>query len=230
LVKSGIAPRKKIRAFIRTGRVVVNGEVIKSPSFKIDPSKDKILVDGKPVVVEFQIYIALYKPKGYVTSAVDQHHPTVFDIIGDTFGSRKLFPAGRLDVDAEGLLILTDDGEFAHRLTHPKYKIPRVYEVEIRPPLDDNAIEIIEKGELTLRSGYKPLPAKIQKIDEGKILMTVFEGKYHIVKRIIAAAGSKVLSLKRVAIGPITLEGLAPGEWRKLESEELEALRKILNL
>ncbi len=226
LVKSGYGPRKSARKLILGGEVQVNGSIVKIPSYPINPDEDRVTVDGRPVVYFEHLYIALYKPAGYVTSTKDSDNPTVLDLVSDMPFSRRVFPAGRLDKDAEGLVILTSDGEFAHRLTHPKYHIPQTYIVTLSVPLDSDKLDLIKRGEVTLADGYNPLPAEVEVIDALKVRIVVFEGKYHLVKRIFAAVGSKVVHLKRVAIGRLGLGDLQPGEYRLLTPDEVDLLRK----
>ncbi len=228
LIKTTDKPRRLVKRLISTGHVTVNGKVVKSPSHHIDPHSDVVELDGKALVYVESVNIALYKPVGYVTSTSDPDHPAVLDLITGLPFHGKVFPAGRLDLDAEGLVFLTSDGQLAHRITHPRYHIPRVYEVEIERPLAEDRLEAIRRGEVVLSDGYRPLPAEVELMEETKLKLTVYEGKYHLVKRLIAASGSKVLSLKRISIGPLRLDGLAPGEWRMLSDDELKALEECI--
>ena len=228
LIKTANGPRKVARRLIFSGRVTVNGEVVTSPAHHIDPSKDVVEVDGKRITYIENVYLILYKPVGYVTSTSDPEHPTVMDLVEGLPFVGPIFPAGRLDLDAEGLVFLTSDGQLAHRLMHPRYHVPRTYEVRVERPIEPEKIEALEEGRVVLADGYHPLPVSVEIVEPTFIRITVFEGKYHLVKRLIAASGSKVLNLKRIAIGPIKLGNLLPGEWRMLSDDEVAELRRAI--
>jgi len=232
LGKAGLGSRREIKNLIRMRAVKVNGKIVTDPAFKVDPEKDQVLVKDVPVRYQefFYFYYKMYKPKGVITSTKDKDK-TIIDILPwDLPGLREIFPAGRLDKDAEGLLILTNDGELAHRITHPRWKLEKVYEVLLDKPLTPEDKRAIEEG-LELKEG-KTLPANIEILHpEGKeILIKVREGRYHLIKRLFGKLGYKVLNLKRIAIGPITLGGLKPGEIKKLTKKELKLLKDLLGL
>ncbi len=227
LVKASLGGRKAAHKLIFSGRVKVNGQIVKIPSFKVDPDSDVVEVDDSIVSFLREVHIAVYKPVGYVTSTSDPTHPVVLDLVADLPFKGRLFPAGRLDKDAEGLVILTSDGELAHILTHPRYHVPKTYLITLKAPLGEDKIEAIRKGKVILADGYNPKPADVEVIEPLAIKITVFEGKYHLVKRIIAASGSRVLRLKRIAIGPLTLVDLKEGEWRMISDDELRELKEF---
>ncbi len=228
---AGLGSRKKVSYLIRIGKVKVNSEVIKDPSFKIDPQKDHIELENRTFsIIETKFYYKFYKPKGFVTSTID-FDSTIMKLIPPTLpGYKKLFPVGRLDKDAEGLLILTSDGLIAHRILHPKWKVPKTYEIKITPFLKEKDKTQLEIG-IELEEG-RTLPCTIIPLNKEKdfLKITVYEGRYHLLKRMFKKLGYKVLNIKRVSIGPISIENLSPGEIRKLSAKEMECLRKYLNL
>ncbi len=227
----GFGSRKKVSQLIKSGKIKVNSNLIKDPSFKINPEKDKIEVNGK--ILNFKntyFYYKFYKPKGYITSTKDLQ-PTIMRFIPENLpGFKKIFPVGRLDKDSEGLLILTNDGALAHRILHPKWKLPKTYEIKIIPPIKEKDKELIEKG-VELSDG-KTLPCKIIPLNkEGNFLkIIVYEGRYHLLKRMFGKLGYKISYIKRLSIGPIFLEDLSPGEVKAISSEEIQKIKKLLNL
>jgi len=227
---SGVASRRKADKLILEGRVKVNGITVKELGWRIDPEKDYVEVDSKPVKPQRFRYIALYKPPLYLTAlgTSKDGKRTIQELIKDI--PQRLYPAGRLDYNAEGLLILTNDGELANRIMHPRYKLPKTYQVLVRGKVDSKSLEAMKKG-ANLEDGFaKPVSARIIRYEgENTLLELVFtEGRKHIVKRFTAHFGHKTLRLKRTAIGPIKLGKLKPGEWRDLSQEELIALKKAL--
>lgn len=228
---AGVGSRKEVIRLIRSSKVKVNSKIVKDPSLKIDPQKDLIEVKDRILQIsEIQVYYKFYKPKGYVTSTKDPG-PTIMEYISPTLpGYKKLFPVGRLDKDAEGLLILTTDGILAHRILHPKWKVPKTYEIKITPFLKEEDKIQLETG-IELKEG-KTLPCIVIPLNEkGDFLrITVYEGRYHLLKRMFKKLGYKVLNIKRISIGPINIENLLPGEIKKLSVEEIKHLKKFLNL
>jgi len=231
LAEAGFGTRSQVKRLIRKGRVEVNGEVVKDPSFQVDPKKDEVLVDGEPAVFEETYYLILNKPEGYVTSTKDREL-TVMELVSDVPRFEKLFPVGRLDKDAEGLLVMTNDGELAHRLTHPKWKVPKTYEVVVEGRLTEEAVEPLKKG-MELKD-FKAQPAEVEILEAGeeesRARITIREGKYHQVKRMFAAVGHPVKKLKRVKFGNLELGQLPPGEYRHMTEEELRELKKSVRL
>lgn len=225
LSKAGLGSRTQARSWIHAGRVTVNGRVVENPDHWIDFNRDRILFDGKPLRARERIYILLYKPTGYVTTFKDpEGRPTVYDLIADvdTFVS----PVGRLDLDTSGLLILTNDTQFAERLTNPDHKVPKTYLVKCADLLNDEALERLRRG-VELSDG-PTRPARVRRVrDSGKyshIEITISEGRNRQVRRMIEAAGSKVLKLVRVKIGPIGIGDLKIGTWRELRGDEIAAV------
>ena len=231
LAEAGFGTRSQVKKLIRKGRVEVNGEVVKEPSYQVEPAKDEVLVDGEPALFEETYYLILNKPEGYITSTKDREL-TVMELVSDIPRFEKLFPVGRLDKDAEGLLIMTNDGELAHRLTHPKWKVPKTYEVVVEGRLTEEAVEPLRKG-IELKD-FKAQPAEVEILEAGeeesRARITIREGKYHQVKRMFAAVGHPVKRLKRVKFGNLELGELPPGEYRHMTEEELSQLKKSVRL
>jgi pseudouridine synthase len=205
--------------------VRVNGHVVEDPDVWIDFDRDRILFDDKPLLAKKPVYVLLYKPAGYITTFKDpEGRPTVYDLIADveTFVS----PVGRLDLDTSGLLILTNDTQFAERLTNPDHKIAKTYLVKCADLLSDESLELL-RGGVELSDG-PTRPAAVNRVrDSGKyshIEIRITEGRNRQVRRMIEAVGSKVLKLVRTAIGPIEIAGLKIGTWRLLEEREIAAL------
>ena len=223
--KSGAGSRTQARSWIHAGRVKVNGRVVEDPDAWIDFNRDKILFDNKPLTKQKQLYILLYKPTGYITTFKDpEGRPTVYDLIQDI--PQFLSPVGRLDLDTSGLLIMTNDTQFAERLTNPDHKISKTYLVKCASLLTDEALDQLRRG-VTLSDGPTK-PAEVQRLrDSGKythLEIKITEGRNRQVRRMIEAAGSKVLKLVRTHIGPVTFGDLKIGTWRELEPEELTSL------
>jgi pseudouridine synthase len=224
--KAGLGSRTEARSWIHAGRVTVNGRPTQNPDQWIDFERDKILFDGKPLRKNKPISILLYKPTGYLTTLRDpEERPTVYDLLRDVEGF--VAPAGRLDLDTSGLLILTNDTQFAERLTNPDHHIPRTYLMKCSTLLSNADLERLRKG-VELSDG-PARPAVVRRVrDSGKyshIEMTLTEGRNRQVRRMIEAVGSKVLKLTRVRIGAIGIGELKIGEWRELTAGEILTLR-----
>lgn len=227
LAKAGIASRREAEKLILEGRVTVNGNVIQLGA-KADPEKDHIKVDGKRIPrPEPKITLVLNKPRGYLSTVRDpKGRPTVMDLIGKI--RWRLYPLGRLDFDAEGLLLLTNDGEITYRLTHPRFLIPRTYWVKVQGIPEEKKLGLLKKG-IRLEDGLaKASSVQILSTREKNswIRITVNEGRNHLVKRLFAAIGHPVLKLKRIEFGPIQLGNLPVGKFRFLTHEELDHLRR----
>jgi len=228
----GIASRRKADELIKQGRVTVNGEIVEKLGIKVDPEKDVIEVDGKKITYkEKLIYLALYKPKGYIVSLKDPYNrPKVMDLLPGF--KERIFPVGRLDYDSEGILLLTNDGELAYRLMHPRYKIERIYRVEVKGIPGPEKLEKLERG-IPLY-GKRTAPSKVKLIaKKGKralLEIRLYEGRKRQVKLMFLAIGHPVLKLKRISFGGITIKGLKPGEWRYLTKNEIEMLKKTVKL
>ncbi|MGN1348439.1 MAG: pseudouridine synthase [Acutalibacteraceae bacterium] len=201
--------------------VNVNGEAVKAPDIKVDPEKDKITVDGKEVIFKKHIYIMMNKPKGVISASDDKKTETVVDLVPDELYRDGLFPAGRLDKDTTGFVLLTDDGDFAHRILSPRNHVEKTYLALLEKPLTQSDIEHFLSG-VELKDGTLCLEAKVRMKEGNTAEVIIHEGKYHQVKRMFAALGNRVLELRRVKIGSLSLdEALGEGECREITNEEL---------
>ena len=221
MAAAGIASRRKCEMLIVQGRVKVNGAVAKLGQ-KADAEKDSITVDGKRLELEQKAYILLNKPKGYVTTVSEQWGmPTALELVKV---KQRVFPVGRLDIDAEGLVFLTNDGELANRIAHPRYETKKTYVAKLSRQFVD--FERLKKG--VFIDGRLVKVGNAGKLKENWVELTIHEGRKHIVKRIFEKLGYKVIGLKRTAIGSLRLGELKPGEWRFLAKKEVEELKKVL--
>ena len=223
--KAGLGSRTEARRWIAAGRVSVNGITIQTPDYWVDFARDKVMLDGKPVRAGKKTYLLLYKPKGYLTTHKDpEGRPTVYDLIPDI--GVWVAPVGRLDLDTSGLLILTNDTQFAERLTNPEHKIPKTYHLKASTVLADAQIDLLRKG-VTLADG-PTRPAIVKRLrDTAKytfLEITITEGRNRQVRRMLEAAGSKVLKLVRTAIGGVRIGELPIGKHRPLTEEEVNHL------
>ncbi len=219
LARAGVASRRKADELIKAGRVTVNGEPGQLNTFVA--ARDVVRVDGEQVQKQRPAYVLLHKPAGVVTTARDpQGRPTVVDLVGH---DSRVVPVGRLDVDTTGALLLTNDGDLAHRLAHPRYEVDKVYEVECWAQPTDADLQRLRDG-VELEDG-PTRPAEVRRIDGARIELTIHEGRNRQVKRMFEAVGHRVRRLHRSRYGPLTLEGLEPGAWRELEASEVELLR-----
>lgn len=214
--------RKEAVALIRGGRVKADGVTVTAPEAKTDAAV--LTVDGAPLREGF-LYLMLHKPTGVVTATEDARERTVLDLLPEDLRRRGLFPVGRLDKDVTGLVLLTDDGPLGHRLTSPRHHVDKVYEVTVDGVFTQTDVKTLAEG-LTLGDGLSCLPAALALTGrENVALLTIREGKFHQVKRIMACLGKPVTALKRLAMGPLTLDDtLAAGEWRFLTEEEEKTL------
>ena len=232
--------RSQIKEAAKKGRIQVNGIVEKKTDRKIDPQTDLVSVDGVEISYVETEYYMLNKPQGVVSATEDNLHKTVLDLLEDK-KRKDLFPVGRLDIDTEGLLLITNDGDLAHRLLSPKRHVDKVYDAKIAGKLPDDAKEQFEQG-IVLRDGTPTLPGQLEILHKGEYLpeqepsveaslseirLTIHEGKFHQVKRMFEALGCKVVYLKRMSMGSLQLdEHLLPGQYRKLTEEELQKLQE----
>jgi pseudouridine synthase len=232
LSQAGVASRRASEQLMLEGRVTVNGEAVRELGTKADPAHDDIRVDGRRIkVVERHRYILLNKPQGYVTTRSDpQRRPTVLDLVGVR---EYVYPVGRLDFDSEGLLILTNDGDLAARLTHPRHGVPRVYEARVLGVPDEHDLERLARG--IVIDSRRTAPAKVElrapargttARAQATLQITIHEGRQRQVRRMCEAIGHPVTELKRVAIGPIRDPRLKAGHWRELTEDEVARLRR----
>lgn len=225
----GVGSRTQVKEYIKKGRVKVNGDIAKSPELKIDENDVKVEFDNTLIGFVDKEYYMLNKPAGVVSATVDNLHKTVIDIIDDK-KRKDLFPVGRLDIDTEGLLVITNDGDMAHRLLSPKKHVSKVYYAKIDGQVTNEHIISFKDG-LVLRDGNKALPGNLTIIKSdtiSEIELEIFEGKFHQVKKMFEAVGLKVIYLKRLSMGKLRLDdNLKNGEYRPLTDEEIELLSKF---
>lgn len=219
--------RRDAKELIRRGRVEVSGKTARTPDAKIDLEADTLRVEGRELLVKEHLYLMLNKPAGVLSAARDPKQPTVVDLVPEKFRRTGLFPAGRLDKDTEGFVLITDDGEFAHRILSPKGHIPKTYEARLNGPVTPEMIRAFEEG-VHLEDGVLCLPARLRVLEEGPhplAEVVITQGMYHQVKRMFVSHGRKVLSLRRTAMGGLRLDPkLAPGETREILDKELGAI------
>jgi 23S rRNA pseudouridine2605 synthase len=227
LARAGVASRRQAETLITAGKVRVNGQVVTELGVKIDPERDKVQVEGKRVRPATLVTLVVNKPSGYVSTTRDpQGRRVITDLVGKTYG--RLYPVGRLDYDATGLMILTNDGEMAEHLMHPRYQVPRTYRVTVAGQVPREAAERLAAGlELDGRAVPTGVVLVKQETDKTVLELTVWEGRYHLVKRLMEKVGYPVLRLKRIAFGPLRLEGLARGGYRPLTKQELAQLQAL---
>lgn len=226
LSKAGLGSRTEARRWVGAGRVAVNGRVEGDPNRWIDLEHDRVTLDGKPILQSEPLYLVLHKPAGYLTTYRDpEGRKTIYELLPDR--DRYLFPVGRLDLDTSGLLILTNDTAFAERLTNPEYHVPKTYVVKASKRLGDEQLDRLRSG-IELRDG-PTRPAAVRRLRDpgGKTVfeITITEGRNRQIRRMVEALDARVVSLARVAIGPVQIGDLAPGRTRPLTPAELEALR-----
>lgn len=224
ICSQGAYTRKQAQQMIKDGLVKVDGIIVRDRGFHIEPEKSSIMLDGKPFEIERFVYIMLNKPKGVVSATNDKNVKTVIDLVPDDLKRRNLFPAGRLDITTTGFVLITDDGDFAHRILSPKNHIEKTYEARLAEPISDEQMGFVADG-ITLGDGTKCLPAKLKRLEDGEhplIEIKICEGKYHQIKRMFAAAGNGVIELKRTRMGGLKLdENLSEGECRRLNDKEI---------
>ena len=226
---TGKKSRREVREMVRQGRVLVDGKPAPAADMKVDPQTAVILLDGEPLGYEKFTYVMLHKPAGVLTATEDRRQETVLDLLPPELRRRALSPVGRLDKDTEGLLLLTNDGQLAHRLLSPKSHVDKVYYARVDGALELGDIAAFAAG-MTLGDGLECLPAGLEILSPTEALVTLREGKFHQVKRMLAARGKPVLYLKRLSMGRLRLDpALAPGAWRMLTEEERSALNLSLS-
>ncbi len=222
--------RSEVKKIVRTGSVTVDGNEVKKPETKIDEKLSIVRVDGRQIKYNKYEYYMLNKPKGFVSATTDREHKTVVDIISSS-EKKDLFPVGRLDIDTEGLLLITNDGELAHRLLSPKNHVEKTYYVEVSGILDDADVDAVEKG-LDIGEEKNTIPAKMEILKTdiqnniSSCYLTIHEGKFHQVKRMMKKLGKTVTYLKRVSMGSLILDSkLKKGNYRKLTEQEIIELK-----
>ena len=230
LAGTGKWSRREVKALVRQGLVRVDGRLAASAEDKCDPATAIITVAGETVALHRFTYVLLHKPAGVLTATEDRKQPTVLDLLPPELRRIGLAPVGRLDKDTEGLLLLTNDGELAHRLLSPKYHVEKRYLARVDGELSAADAEVFARG-MTLGDGLECLPAGLEVLPDRVCIVTLREGKFHQVKRMLAARGAPVLYLKRLSMGPLTLDdSLAAGAYRLLRAEEISALYRVCDL
>ena len=228
LSSAGVASRKELRAMIRAGRVTADNETVTDESRKFDETSVRVTVDGRPVRLRGPLLIMLHKPAGYLTAADDPKAKTVMELVPDEYRRLGVMPVGRLDKDTEGLLLLTNDGELAHRILSPRHGVWKRYYAEHEGQTGAEDVRAFEQG-LVLADGLHCLPAKLTPLSVGRSVVCVQEGKYHQVRRMLASRGCPVTYLRREAEGGLTLGDLPLGQTKELNIVEAEQLlRNIL--
>lgn len=223
LANQGMGTRKEVKKIIKKGLVKVDGIIIFKDDYKFDETVSIVMVDDEVIEYKKDIYILMNKPAGFVCANEDQLHETVFDLL--PFSSQNLFSVGRLDKDTTGVLLISNDGVLAHRLLSPSRHVKKCYETDLAAPISEEQIKQLS-APLDL-GDFVSMPAKVQVLEERKILLYICEGKFHQVKRMMKAVGNEVCALKRIQFGPLTLGSLDEGEWRFLSEDEIAALREV---
>lgn len=230
LAGTGKWSRREVKALVRQGLVRVDGRLAASAEDKLDPAAAIVTVAGETISLRRFTYVMLHKPAGVLTATEDRKQPTVLDLLPPELRRIGLAPVGRLDKDTEGLLLLTNDGELAHRLLSPKYHVEKRYLARVDGELSAADAEAFARG-MTLGDGLECLPAGLEVLPDRVCIVTLREGKFHQVKRMLAARGAPVLYLKRLSMGPLTLDdSLAAGAYRLLRAEEILALYRACGL
>ena len=223
LANLGYGTRSSIKKEMKKGVVTVNDKIVKDSSTLIDPEKDELYY--KDLLIEYQeyIYLVMNKPAGIISATEDYNQETVVDILIPEDQARDPFPVGRLDIDTEGLLLLTNDGKFAHKISSPKSEIPKTYFVKTKEEIEEKLIKKFKKGIYLINEDITTKPAELEILSDHTAHLTIYEGKFHQVKRMFEYTGNEVLFLKRIKIGAFSLpEDLEPGEYKEMDLEDLE--------
>lgn len=226
IADSGVASRREARDLVKAGRIKVDGAIVSAADMKIDASVSEILLDGERLDHSENRYIMLYKPNGVVSATEDPTEKTVIDLLPENLRRQGLFPVGRLDKDTTGLLLLTNDGVFSHSIISPKHHVSKLYRAAVTGTLDEEDVRAFEAG-ITLGDGSRCMSAKLEIIRPSVGHVTIYEGKYHQVKRMFASRGKYVTALHRLAIGSLELDdSLSPGQFRELTPDEKDKIFK----
>lgn len=225
LCDCNIGSRSQVKEYIKKGLVTVNGAPVKKADLAVNETSDNICFKGSAVIYRKYVYILLNKPAGIITATEDKHTKTVMDLI-KPIPAKDMFPVGRLDKDTTGLLLITNDGDLGHRLLSPKYHVDKTYIVTPKHSLTDSDLLRLSEG-VDIGDDKPTLPAKAQLTDDGKLILTIHEGRFHQVKRMLEAVANEVIALHRASFGPLNLEnGPAEGEWRELTEDEIIEINK----
>ncbi len=229
IASQGKYSRREAQELIKSGAVKVNSITVRDRGAKADDENDIITVNGEQLDFHRFVYLMLNKPKGVVSATYDSNEKTIIDLVPKEYKGRKLFPAGRLDITTTGFVLITDDGDFAHRILSPKNHIEKTYEARLAERVNDEQIKAVCEG-IVLKDGTECLPAKVSVIEDGNkplVEIKICEGKYHQIKRMFAAAGNGVIELKRTQMGGLMLDScLKEGECRLLDPEEVKTIEK----
>ena len=225
LTEAGAGTRSQVKQILKTGRVCLDGKPVKDGSMKIDPAVQMVTLDGEPLCGKRRMVVMLNKPAGFVTSTEDPRDRIVMELLKPEWKNQELKPVGRLDKATEGLLLFTNDGDLLHRLISPKKEVPKVYYAKHEGTSGEEDVKAFAEG-LELRDGTKCLPAKLEPLGPGESLITVCEGKYHQVRRMMASRNMTVLYLERRTEAGLTLGDLPRGECRELTADELAKIEK----
>lgn len=221
---TGKKSRREVKLLVKQGRILVDGVPASAAEMKVDPAVSEILLDGEDIGYQRFTYIMLHKPAGVLSAVEDKRQKTVLDLLPEELQKRGLSPVGRLDKDTEGLLLLTNDGELTHKLLSPRHHVDKVYYARVEGVLEQADCDAFAAG-MTLGDGLECMPAGLEILSPCETLVTLQEGKFHQVKRMLAARGKPVVYLKRLSMGALRLdEGLRPGEFRHLTEEERKSL------
>lgn len=231
LGNSGYGSRKDIKTMVRQGRVIVDGIITLDSGMQVNPEVSTICINGEQVKYREFVYIMMNKPAGVISATFDKRHKTVVDLLPEEFGMFEVFPVGRLDLDTEGLVLLTNNGQLAHDILSPKKHIAKTYYARVKGRVGLEDVDRFRSG-ITLEDGYRCLPAELEIISQSEISeinLTIYEGKFHQVKRMFQAVGKEVIYLKRLAMGPLNLDKtLELGEFRELTDKELKTLEEFI--
>ncbi|MGN1342990.1 MAG: pseudouridine synthase [Traorella sp.] len=222
LAHVGLGSRKEVKEYIRKQRIRVNGKIVKKDDYKVDENNDIVSFDQQVLTYKKYVYYMLNKPQGVISATYDLHDKTVLDCF-DCFLPDDVFPVGRLDKDSEGLLLISNDGDLAHKLLSLKYHVDKTYYVKCQEDLNDEMILQLQRPIQLKEDSFQP--ANVEKISDNELYITIQEGKFHQVKRMIHYVGNEVIYLKRISFGPLILDAkLNPGEYRELNEEEIKQL------
>lgn len=236
LAHAGVASRRHAEELIGAGRIKVNGQLVTAQGTRVDPGQDRVSLDDIPVqVVTQKAYVLLHKPAGYVCTAYDpQHRPTILALLTPELRRLRVYPVGRLDIDTSGLILLTNDGDFALQLTHPRYSTEKHYEALVSGKVSEASLEALRQGvPINEDDGriYQTSAAQVQVLRQigidSRLLITLHEGHKRQIRRMLAAVGHPVRQLMRVGVGSLTLQGVAMGKWRYLTEAEVSELKKV---
>jgi 16S rRNA pseudouridine516 synthase len=226
LANAGVGTRSEVKNLIKLGVVLVNKELIQDSGFDVNPERDEVLVDESPIDYQEYVYLMLNKPKGYVSAREDRKDPTAFSLI-QGYEHRDLHLVGRLDKDTTGLLIFTDNGQLTHHLTSPKHDVGKIYHVTLDQPMDKKLIPVFKAG-FSLGEKEMVKAAEVHLLpNDHQVALTIYEGKFHQVKRMFAKFGYQVINLHREAVGELTLGTLKEGEFRELTAAEVAKLKSL---